>query len=146
MVTLKVRSPEDIIAAYLKSLNFSNNEQLATEILDRFGDVLRNTTDIVACLEDIVAKTADRVFVDNNLLKEQKLAQLKFCFIKNNGAKKWGLMIFEPQELSDDFIDKNKSMQITIAPEYSLSHMEPQVIETIKPKILPKFISKSAKA
>lgn len=147
MVTLKVRSPEDIVSAYLKSLDFkSDNEKLASEILNKYGDVLRNSTDIVDFLENIVAETADKVFVDNNFLKEQKLALMKICFIKNNGAKTWGLMIFNPNELSNDFIEKNKNTQIVVAPEYIMSHMEAQVIESIEAKILPKFISKSAKA
>lgn len=138
MVTIKIQSADDIALAYLESLGFSEKQkkQILANIMD---DMKKNPTsgdDVVAFMDKKCLITAKRIFSQTKLNNEQIVAQLKLCYLMNDGAKKWGDSIFDESKITPVLISEIYDKMVVTAPEYTISHMEPQEIESVEPKNL----------
>lgn len=134
MVTLKVQSLNDIIAAYCQSLGYEGRAlQTAVKVIaDRFGGQL-NTEDVIASLDKMLLSNIKKYLPDGHLNAYQKVAIFKAVFLMNDGAKKWGSAIFEEKELPDALKKALAEHKLSVVPEFKVSHMEPQKIETPNP-------------
>lgn len=134
MVTLRVQSLDDIITAYCRSLGFEGKSlQAAVKVIgSRFGDKL-NHEDVIASLDKMLLDAVKKYLPDNKLGNDQKTALFKAVFLLQNGAKKWGCVVFEDKEFPADLQKALAGHKLMAAPEFKVSHMQPQKIEASNP-------------
>ncbi len=134
MVTIKIQSREDIIAAYLKSFGFCD-DKLAAVVSAVTGNLQKvrcgSGEELLAFVDGFLLKTARKIFMNSRLDDEQLLAQFKLCFILCRGAEKctsYGLKSFKlPSELTAQM----RACAVTNAPPCKYTEMTPQKIEPI---------------
>lgn len=134
MVTLKVQSLNDIIEAYCKSLGYDGRDlkKVVKIINERFGSRL-NPDDVIASLDAMLLGNIKNYLPATKLDNAQKVAMFKVVFLLNNGAKKWGEVIFEDKELPKELVVAIVNHRLEVVPEYKVSHMLPQKIEATNP-------------
>lgn len=132
MVTIKIQSIDDIAAAYLKTLNFSEKKiaEILPRLLKQITTEVISGDDIVNELDKLVLKTAQKVFGKTKYGNEQLTALFKAGYLLNNGAEIWGDKIFSADKISSEFIEKMQNTNLRQAPDYAFSKMEPQKIES----------------
>lgn len=143
MVTLKIQSLDDIIRAYLCGLGFAGDKAAAT--IKQLKTKLTENGDgdaAVEALDHLLYQSARQIFKNSSLDKPQLIALLKFCYLRSNGAQKWGGSVFEPSAIDCKMAEQLHQEIIHVAPNYVLSHMEPQPIEIPQPGKLIKKIFK----
>lgn len=130
MVTIKIQSLDDIVTAYLRGLGF--NHQTAQKQISVLKKYLPQDSDsgdeVIRCLDELLYHSAQSIFKDSSLDKPQLIALLKFCYLRSSGAQKWGAQIFESSQLNGEISAALHKEIIHVAPNYVLSHMEPQSI------------------
>ena len=128
MVAINIQSADDIIAAYLKYLKFSDKQ--ARKIAAVIKENVVGQSDIVQAIDDLLIPQARLVFEGMYLTDEQLVALYKFCFLQAGGAKKWGSDFFKP-EPSPAFAEALRREVMLNAPVYQMSRMLPQRIEPV---------------
>lgn len=134
MVTLRVQSLDDIICAYCQSLGYEgrNLQSVVQMIAGQFGGQL-NPEDVIASLDKMLLGNIKKYLPDCQLDNSQKTAIFKAVFLLQNGAKKWGNVIFEKKELPADLQLALREHSLTVAPEFKMSRMRSQKIEVSNP-------------
>lgn len=148
MVTIKIQSADDIALAYLESLGFSEKQkkQILANIMDDMKKNPASGDDVVAFMDKTCLIAAKKIFSHTKLNNEQMVAQLKLCYLMNDGAKKWGDSIFYENKITAELISEICNKIVVTAPEYVMSHMEPQKIESVAPKnLFQKIFHKNGK-
>lgn len=134
MAALKVQSLDDIVRAYFQTLGFDgeNLSKVAAEVLDKYrGDLDGN--DVIGSLDKILAGHFKSCFGDEKLNDSQRTAMFKLAFLQINGADKWGATAYLSAKWPHAMCEEIKKAAVVIAPQYKISHMEPQKIETVQP-------------
>ncbi len=148
MVTIKIQSIDDIIAAYLKGLGFTDKD--ASKIVPWFREKIslsqENGDKVIRELDKIVLSSAKKIFNDSVLDDEQLVALFKFCFLQANGAQKWGDKIFTLRDREEIISLALRQEVIHVAPNYVFSQMKPQEITIPHPSNLLKKIFKHNKS
>ena len=111
MVTLKIQSLDDIIRAYLCGLGFAGDKAAAT--IKQLKTKLTENGDgdaAVEALDHLLYQSARQIFKNSSLDKPQLIALLKFCYLRSNGAQKWGGSVFEPSAKWRNSCTKKSSM------------------------------------
>lgn len=132
MVAIKILSKEDVIAAYLCSLGFSQSHigNLVTVIKAKLNLKSDNADELIKEIDLLLLDMARKVFPDLTLDDIQLLTQFKLAFILNEGAKycvKDGIKNFElPQTL----VENMRNNLFFSAPVCHYSEMKPQTIES----------------
>lgn len=135
MAALKLRSAEDIIRAYLSGLGFAKNAAIAgAEKLKDISGEAENGEEIISRLDGLLLKSARKIFQQPAWNNEQLTAALKLGYLTGNGAEKWGFLIFEADKITEEFSQSILENVLLNAPDYHMAHMEPQVIESPRPK------------
>lgn len=147
MVTIRIQRIDDVISAYLQGLGFdaataAEKQADLKKYLSENGD---SGDEIINFLDNRLYLTAQQIFSNSQLEKPQLIALLKFCFLQCNGAKKWGTDLFDAALLSEEMSTALLNEIIHVAPNYVLSHMQPQPIELPHPGKLIKKIFKPKK-
>lgn len=133
MVTIRIQSKEDIIAAYLKSFGF-NNDKLASVV----GAVARsldkvccsNGEELLSLVDSFLLKAARKTFPESELDNEQLLAQFKLCFLLCGGSEKCSADGLKTFKLPDGLVRQMRECYIVNAPRYRYAEMKPQIIES----------------
>lgn len=149
MVTIKIQSADDIALAYLESLGFSEKQkqQILANIMDDMKKNPSSGDDIVAFMDKKCLIAAKKIFNNTKLNNEQMVAQLKLCYLMNDGAKKWGDSIFDENKITPELINEIQDKIVIVAPEFKMSHMGPQEIKSVEPKnLFQKIFHKFCKA
>lgn len=148
MVTIKIQSADDIALAYLESLGFSQKQkkQILANIMDDMKKNPASGDDVVAFMDKTCLIAAKKIFSHTKLNNEQMVAQLKLCYLMNDGAKKWGDSIFDENKITTELVIEIYNKMVVTAPEYTISQMKPQEIESVAPKnIFQKIFKKHGK-
>lgn len=132
MVTIKIQSIDDIVAAYLKTLGFSDVQvgMAVPKVLKLMKTELTSGDEIINDLDKLVLTSAKKVFGKTKYANEQLTALFKACYILNDGALKWGETIFWEDKIPKDLVEKFQASNLHQAPDYAFSKMEVQLIET----------------
>lgn len=133
MVTLKVQSLSDIVEAYFKTLGFSGrNLKIAVKVMnDKYSSQL-NPNDVIGSMDELLLANIKKNFSDNKLNNMQKVAMFKAEFLRADGAKKGGVDAFTGEKISPELIIHMEQSALVIVPDYKISKMEPQKIETAR--------------
>ncbi len=148
MVTIKIQSIDDIIAAYLKGLGFTDDgaHKIAPTLRGRLSLSQENGDKVINELDKIVASTAKKIFNDSSLDDEQLVALFKFCVLETKGAQKWGEKIFALKDSDEKIVLALRQEVIHVAPNYVFSQMKPQEINIPRPSNFLKKIFKQKKS
>lgn len=143
MVAIKIQSASDIVKAYLKGLNYDEKaaEKATKNILENLGKKFKPDDDVTKILDDFLLKKAKKVIKNKNLNNEQILAYFKTRFIMENGAEKYDFK----DEMKDSFLEELAQKGLEVIPEYHLSQMLPQKIESTSAKSILKNLFKKNK-
>ncbi len=135
MAAIRVQSVDDIVRAYLETLNAGKEKQKTAALSQMLGELLDNkdSKDVVSEIDLLLLKKARRIFQKFQGSDEQLLALYKFCFLKAGGLKKWQDNLFS-EKYSSRFAAALKKEVPVNAPPYVLSKMEAQKIESLAPK------------
>ena len=135
MVAIKIQSLEDIIRAYLKNLGFEGRalEGGVSKLTEKYGEVLKKD-DVSSALDKLIGKAAAKIYKEKSWNTEQKTAMLKFCFVRYQGAERWGLNALLEDEISVEAIDDLRGLKLLTAPECRMVQMKAQKIETPQPQ------------
>lgn len=136
MVTIKIQSQGDIINAYLKTLGFEPEAalQCASDLEKNFDESIKNGEEIIAELDKRLLQLAHKLWPLTEYDVEQLVSLFKLLYLINNGAEKWGDVVFYDKALPEDLYKVMVSHNITQAPNYALSQMQPQKIEPAIPQ------------
>ena len=132
MVTIRIQSKEDIIAAYLKSFGFKG-DKLASVVaavvqnLDKSG--CENGEVLLGLVDNFLLKTAKKIFPQSRLDDEQLLAEFKLCFLLCGGSDKCSTEELKNFKLPLALIRQMQQNYVINAPQYKYAEMKPQVIE-----------------
>ena len=132
MVTLKILSKEDIIAAYLCSLGFSQEriDGLVEVIKNKISFKAENADELIKEIDTFLLKMAKSIYpelkIDNDLL----LTHFKLEFLLNNGADICAQNGVKNFELPQELIQKMQKGLFFSAPVCQYKEMKPQKIET----------------
>lgn len=147
MVTIRIQSIDNIICAYLQDLGFDDKSAAAeTSGLKKcLPQTSENGDEILTALDDCLYQSAQHIFSDSGLNKSQQIAMLKFCFLRSNGAQKWGTQIFNSAKVDDAMKTALLQNTVQVVPNLIPSRMEPQPIEMPQPAKLIRNIFKHKK-
>ena len=131
MVTIKIQSQCDIIKAYLETMGFCSEKAAnsALKLDQMFDDNIKNGEEIIAELDKRLLQLAHKLWPLTEYDVEQLVSLFKLLYLINNGAEKWGDVVFYDKALPEDLYKVMVSHNITQAPNYALSQMQPQKIE-----------------
>lgn len=149
MVTIKIQSINDIVAAYLKTLGFSDAQVgvAVPKVLKLMKTELTSGDEIINDLDKLILATAKKVFGKTKYANEQLIALFKACYLLNNGATVWGETIFWEDKLPKNLVEKIQTTNLHQAPDYAFSKMEVQLIETNVPdKLFSRIVNLFRKA
>lgn len=135
MVAIKIQSLEDIVRAYLKNLGF-DGEVLETgvhRLTAEHGETLKKG-DVPSALDALIGKAAVKIYKEKSWNTEQKTAMLKFCFVRYDGAQRWGVAALLDDEIPAAVIGELRSLKLLTAPECRMMKMMPQKIEAPQPR------------
>ena len=134
MAAIKVQSLEDIIEAYCCSLGYKDRklQQVVKLISEQYANRI-NSQDVVASLDSIIIDKTGSYLNGDDLSEKQKMLMFRLFFLLNDGAEKWGVSLWEKRELPVDCIDAMKSFNFAVVPEFCISCMKPQNIESPNP-------------
>ena len=141
MVALKIQTLDDIVKAYLQSLGFSqeNCDISVSGVIDKLQNDF-DDNNVIYALDELIYKTAKKIFAKEKLSKSQKIAMFKLCFLQSDGASKWGVDALFEDAVSVVAVGEMKEQVLRIVPEYNMSKMEPQIIEFANPiDVVKKF-------
>jgi len=136
MVTIKVQSVDDIIKAYLQTLECCSTKKLSVLVpllKNLLGNLDDKAVDVISLLDELVYKKSLTIFGNIKLTKSQMISLCKFCFLESGGFNRWNDELFLPTT-SKNFKSALLEVKISNAPSYKLSHMLAQQIEPIRPK------------
>ncbi len=136
MVTIKIQSQCDIIKAYLETMGFCSEKAAnsALKLDQMFDDNIKNGEEIIAELDKRLLQLAHKLWPLTEYDVEQLVSLFKLLYLINNGAEKWGDVVFYDKALPEDLYKVMVSHNITQAPNYALSQMQPQKIEPAIPQ------------
>lgn len=136
MVTIKIQSQCDIIKAYLETMGFCSEKAAnsALKLDQMFDDNIKNGEEIIAELDKRLLQLAHKLWPLTEYGVEQLVSLFKLLYLINNGAEKWGDVVFYDKALPEDLYKVMVSHNITQAPNYALSQMQPQKIEPAIPQ------------
>lgn len=141
MVTIKVRSFEDIIRSYLIGFGYKDEDTdfsvgIIKEYLKKIAGSDENP---VRVLDSLILKKARKSFpAYKDMEDEQMVAMFKLAFILSEGAKYYDFK----GDLDESLIAKMADNIVVASPDYNFSDMLPQSIEATSPKkILSKIVS-----
>ncbi len=136
MVAIKILSKEDVIAAYLCSLNFpvSHIDTLVHLLKNKISLNSDDANDLIKEIDCLLLNMARKVFPNTKLSNEQLLTQFKLQFILNNGAKQCVKNGIKNFELPTQLVENMRANLFFSAPSYHYSEMKPQKIETFGSK------------
>ncbi len=136
MVTIKIQSQCDIIKAYLETMGFCSEKAAnsALKLDQMFDDNIKNGEEIIAELDKRLLQLAHKLWPLTEYDIEQLVSLFKLLYLINNGAEKWGDVVFYDKALPEDLYKVMVSHNITQAPNYALSQMQPQKIEPAIPQ------------
>ena len=104
MVTIKIQSRGDIIGAYLQTLGFDREK--AAEVSDGLSGLidgdLNNGDEIIAALDELLLLTARKIWPLSEYSSEQLTALFKLLYLNNDGAGRWGTLVFSDKEIPED--------------------------------------------
>ena len=63
------------------------------------SDTIKILVKTVEALDHLLYQSARQIFKNSSLDKPQLIALLKFCYLRSNGAQKWGGSVFEPSAI-----------------------------------------------
>lgn len=132
MVAIKILSKEDVIAAYLCSLNFpiGHIEGLVCLIKNKLSLKSDNADELIKEIDLFLLSMAQKVFPETGLDNEQLLTQFKLQFILNNGAEQCTVNGIKNFELPHQLVDDMRKNLFFSAPVCHYSEMKPQKIES----------------
>lgn len=131
MVAIKIQSLDDIIEAYLCGLGFEKKDlKKASELMLEALGTSYNADNVLASLDALLLKTAVNVFPGNNWEQGQQLAMFKLVFLLSKAAQKWGAQALLAGKISEEMKKTFQAQMMCAAPQYHLSHMQPQKIES----------------
>lgn len=136
MVTIKIQSQGDIINAYLKTLGFEPEAalQCASDLEKNFDESIKNGEEIITELDKRLLSIARKIWPLSEYEPEQLVALFKLLYLMNDGAAKWGDIIFYDKTIPEDLYKIMASHNMSQAPNYALSQMQPQKIEPAIPQ------------
>lgn len=136
MVTIKIQSQCDIIKAYLETMGFCSEKAAnsALKLDQMFDGNIKNGEEIIAELDKRLLQLAHKLWPLTEYDVEQLVSLFKLLYLINNGAEKWGDVVFYDKALPEDLYKVMVSHNITQAPNYALSQMQPQKIEPAIPQ------------
>ena len=136
MVTIKIQSQGDIINAYLKTFGFEPEAalQCASDLEKNFDESIKNGEEIITELDKRLLSNARKIWPLSEYESEQIVALFKLLYLMNDGAAKWGDIIFYDKDIPEDLYKIMASHNMTQAPNYALSQMQPQKIEPAIPQ------------
>lgn len=134
MAAIKVQSLNDITEAYFKSLGFGGAglKTVVKTITEEYAGKLK-VNDVIGSLDGILLENIKKNFPKNKFPDEQKVAWFKASFLVNDGAKRWGASAFSQEKFKLETAEALIYSNLVNVPEYKISHMEPQKIETVAP-------------
>lgn len=134
MAAIKVQSLNDITEAYFKSLGFNGSglKNVVKNIMQEYAGKLKDN-DVIGSLDGILLEIIKKNFPDNKFPNEQKVAWFKVAFMLNDGAKRWGADVFSKDKFKSDIVEALNKSNLVNVPEYKISYMEVQKIETVAP-------------
>ncbi|MDD4556609.1 MAG: hypothetical protein PHE89_04710 [Alphaproteobacteria bacterium] len=140
MVAIKIQRAEDIVKAYLQSLNYEEKEaeKAAKNLLENINKKFKPEDDIIKIVDTFLLKKAKKIIKNKKMTDEQILAYFKTKFIMENGAEKCDFK----GNFSETLTSLMNNSGLEIVPEYHLSQMLPQKIEPSSPK---KMIAQAVK-
>ncbi len=136
MVTIKIQSQSDVIRAYLETLGFNSDkaQKSALKLEQLFDNTIKNGEEIIAELDKRLLGAARKVWPLSEYESEQLVALFKLIYLINEGAQRWGDVVFYDEDVSEDLRKAMISHSISQAPNYSFVQMQPQKIEPVSPK------------
>lgn len=146
MVAIKIQSLEDIVEAYLKNLGFCDNKlkEVVVSLVDCCGQQIE-AENVLASLDALLLKSASAIFMNEDEEPEQKLAQFKLIFLLKEGALKWPPEVLWNEKAAVELAEEFQQFEIRAVPEYKLTPMAAQVIETPQPqKVLKRILKHKA--
>ncbi len=134
MAALRIRSAADIVGAYLQTMGYEKQQTVsAFEQLLSCRGAFAEGDDVVALLDDLVFKAAQKVFRGYGADRIGKIALFKYCFCRAKAAEKFGPDAWCGSEPTTALKEVLQKETVFVAPPYSLSHMQPQKIESPAP-------------
>ena len=106
----------------------------ALKLDQMFDDNIKNGEEIIAELDKRLLQLAHKLWPLTEYDVEQLVSLFKLLYLINNGAEKWGDVVFYDKALPEDLYKVMVSHNITQAPNYALSQMQPQKIEPAIPQ------------
>ena len=131
MVTIKIQRRGDIIGAYLQTLGFGREK--AAEVSDGLSGMidgdLNNGDEIIAALDELLLLTARKIWPLSEYSSEQLTALFKLLYLNNDGADRWGVLVFSDKEIPEDMRRIMSEHNLQQAPDYAYAPMQAQKIE-----------------
>lgn len=141
MVKIVVRTAEEIIGAYLKSMGFDEKYDLSALLTGypNLKDENNSGHSVVEMLDLIVAEAAVKVFAQK-AEQSRLIALYKIAYLELQGAKKWGISPLLPNFQDVHYQAQMQGKFLCSAPEYCFSEMPVQLFETFKPSVVQKLL------
>lgn len=133
MVTIKIQSRADIIAAYMQSLGFEQDAAatVSEKLSERIDAGLNNGDEIIAALDALLLQTARKIWPLCDYSSEQLVALFKLLYLAGNGAARWESMVFFDKEIPEDMRQEMVNHNLQQAPGYSYAPMRTQKIKPV---------------
>ena len=94
----------------------------------------KNGEEIITELDKRLLSIARKIWPLSEYESEQIVALFKLLYLMNDGAAKWGDIIFYDKTIPEDLYKIMASHNMSQAPNYALSQMQPQKIEPAIPQ------------
>ena len=118
MAAIKIQSLNDIVAAYLKTINVS--EALVPE----WAAKAEQEGDVVASLDRLLLPAAEQLYPEKKFDKSQKISGFKLSWLSFGGSE-----LYPEQKLEPEFLAQLKENRFDPAPGYKIQKMIPQPLE-----------------
>ena len=118
MAAIKIQSLNDIVAAYLKTINVS--EAFVSEWVAK----VEQEGDVIASLDRLLLPAAEQLYPEKKFDKSQKISGFKLTWLSLGGSE-----LHPGQKLEAEFLAKLKEKRFDPAPEYKMQKMIPQPLE-----------------
>lgn len=92
------------------------------------GD-LNNGDEIIAALDELLLLTARKIWPLSEYSSEQLTALFKLLYLNNDGAGRWGTLVFSDKEIPEDMRRIMSEHNLQQAPDYAYAPMQAQKIE-----------------
>ena len=118
MAAIKIQSLNDIVAAYLKTINVS--EAFVPEWVAK----VEQEGDVIASLDRLLLPAAEQLYPEKKFDKHQKIAGFKLAWLSLGFSE-----LHPGQKIDEEILDELKKVRFNPAPEYKMQKMIPQPLE-----------------